>query len=90
MKLEPISGIAEVTVGDIVWHPSDFETTSYLITEVSIPEDRFRLSYMRDDGRYPTAWVDLGSFYGPQKMHRKVPEFLKYDPKQAGDTDDDI
>lgn len=90
MKLEPITGIDEISVGDVLKHKSDWETTSYLVTEIFLSEDRMRLSYKREDGRVPQDWAELGLFTGAQRMCRIVSEFLPYDPKQQGDTDDDI
>lgn len=96
MKLEPITGIDEFEglIGVTLKHPGDRDTTDYRVAEFDrshgvANRTAFRIDYRRPNHQ-PVEWMNSGWFYAPSGLCRVIPDFLPYDPKQQGDTDDDI
>lgn len=84
-----ITGLDDLSVGDILFHPGDEHIYQYRVSELHPTLYRcVGLEYKRHTA---IAWNKMGIFpiTKPREMYKKYEEF-KYDPNQAGDTEDDI
>lgn len=83
-----ITGLGDISIGDIIFFPGDDHYNHYRVTGIRDGHDCVELEYKRLDAK---TWLRLGWY--PEsiiaKTYKKYEEF-KYDPNQAGDTDDDI
>ncbi|QIG73009.1 hypothetical protein EVB99_018 [Rhizobium phage RHph_N3_19] len=84
-----ITGLDDLSVGDILFHPGDEHVYSYRVREIEPNLTRcIGLGYKRHTA---VAWIEMGMFplTTAQQMY-KLNVMYKYDPNQQGDRDDDI
>jgi hypothetical protein len=91
MKLAPITGIADLSVGDIITSLPSGGYYDWMITSIegdSISTVHRIRGKSEEFSECSMSWNVSSWTRGTSGKY--LPEFLKYDPKQAGDTDDDI
>ncbi|QIG69390.1 hypothetical protein EVB79_020 [Rhizobium phage RHph_N3_13] len=84
-----IIGLDDLSVGDILFFPQDESVHSYRVTGLRPGEhDCVGLEYKK---HHESTWHGLGNYPITTACRTyKIYETFKYDPNQAGDTEDDI